>query len=133
MFEATDLNLRNKKTEKLFQILFGLMTVLLIIPVAIIRAAPLASSDRPSPSAAAIVTSTRISSALRASDTRRQPVRIITTATASDATAGDARLAGSSPGIAPSTSQTINANTSDPASRALSCLLDESPSTLLTR
>ncbi len=33
MFEATDLNLRNKKTEKLFQILFGLMTVTLILPV----------------------------------------------------------------------------------------------------
>ena len=38
MFEATELNIRNQKVEKLFKILFFLMTVLLILPVAIILA-----------------------------------------------------------------------------------------------
>ena len=33
MFTASDLNLRNRKTEKLFRILFMLMSVLLILPV----------------------------------------------------------------------------------------------------
>jgi phosphate transport system permease protein len=36
MFTATDVNLRNQKTEKLFRLLFGLMTVLLIVPVLLI-------------------------------------------------------------------------------------------------
>lgn len=36
MFEATEVNIRNQKTEKLFKILFLLMTGLLILPVAII-------------------------------------------------------------------------------------------------
>lgn len=36
MFQATELNLRNYKVEKLFRILFLLMTILLITPVAII-------------------------------------------------------------------------------------------------
>lgn len=38
MFEATELNIRNRKVEKLFRILFFLMTGLLILPVAIILA-----------------------------------------------------------------------------------------------
>ena len=38
MFEATELNVRNRKVEKLFRILFLLMTGLLILPVAIILA-----------------------------------------------------------------------------------------------
>ena len=36
MFEATEINIRNQRTEKLFKILFLLMTGLLILPVAII-------------------------------------------------------------------------------------------------
>lgn len=36
MFEATEVNIRNQRTEKLFKILFLLMTGLLILPVAII-------------------------------------------------------------------------------------------------
>ena len=36
MFEVSDLNKRNKQTQKLFQILFMMMTVLLIAPVLII-------------------------------------------------------------------------------------------------
>ncbi len=36
MFEASDVNIRNRKTEKLFRVLFLLMTGLLILPVAII-------------------------------------------------------------------------------------------------
>ena len=36
MFTATDLDHRNRKTERLFRLLFGLMTVLLILPVVII-------------------------------------------------------------------------------------------------
>ena len=36
MFEATEINIRNRKTEKLFKILFLLMTGLLILPVALI-------------------------------------------------------------------------------------------------
>ncbi|MBW2329182.1 MAG: phosphate ABC transporter permease PstA [Deltaproteobacteria bacterium] len=38
MFEATEVNIRNQRTEKLFKILFLLMTGLLILPVAIILA-----------------------------------------------------------------------------------------------
>jgi phosphate transport system permease protein len=38
MFEATDLNLRNRRVQGLFRILFGMMTVLLITPVMIILA-----------------------------------------------------------------------------------------------
>ncbi len=38
MFEATQVNIRNRKTEKLFQLLFSLMTGLLILPVVIILA-----------------------------------------------------------------------------------------------
>ncbi len=38
MFEATQVNNRNRKTEKLFQLLFSLMTGLLILPVVIILA-----------------------------------------------------------------------------------------------
>ena len=38
MFEATDLNVRNARTQKLFRILFGLMTGLLILPVLVILA-----------------------------------------------------------------------------------------------
>jgi phosphate transport system permease protein len=38
MFEATELNIRNRKVEQLFKILFLLMTGLLILPVAIILA-----------------------------------------------------------------------------------------------
>ncbi len=36
MFEANDVNIRNQKTEKLFRVLFLLMTGLLILPVALI-------------------------------------------------------------------------------------------------
>ena len=38
MFEATELNHRNRKVEGLVRLLFGLMTVLLILPVAVILA-----------------------------------------------------------------------------------------------
>ena len=38
MFETTEVNIRNRRTEKLFKILFLLMTGLLILPVAIILA-----------------------------------------------------------------------------------------------
>ena len=38
MFQATKLNARNQRREKLFQLLFGLMTLLLIIPVLVILA-----------------------------------------------------------------------------------------------
>ena len=38
MFEATDLNVRNARTQQLFRILFGLMTGLLILPVLVILA-----------------------------------------------------------------------------------------------
>ena len=38
MFEATELNLRNRSVEKLFRVLFLLMTVMLILPVVIILA-----------------------------------------------------------------------------------------------
>tara|TARA_Y100001934_G_scaffold226319_1_gene271433 strand:- start:456 stop:1325 length:870 start_codon:yes stop_codon:yes gene_type:complete len=36
MFQTTELNLQNQKTEKLFKILFLMMTIMLIVPVAII-------------------------------------------------------------------------------------------------
>ena len=36
MFESTDLNARNTRTQALFRALFGLMTVLLILPVLVI-------------------------------------------------------------------------------------------------
>ena len=36
MFEATDLNLRNRRTQGLFRLLFLLMTVVLIVPVVMI-------------------------------------------------------------------------------------------------
>lgn len=36
MFETTDLNLRNRKVERLYRILFGLVTVTLVVPVLII-------------------------------------------------------------------------------------------------
>ena len=36
MFETTPLNIQNQKTEKLFKILFLMMTILLIVPVVII-------------------------------------------------------------------------------------------------
>ena len=36
MFEASDLNVRNRKVQKLFRILFLMMTLLLILPVAVI-------------------------------------------------------------------------------------------------
>ncbi len=38
MFAATELNRRNKRVERLMQILFGMMTVLLIVPVLVILA-----------------------------------------------------------------------------------------------
>ncbi len=38
MFEATELNRSNERTERLFRVLFGLMTGLLILPVVIILA-----------------------------------------------------------------------------------------------
>ncbi len=38
MFEASELNIRNRKVQRLFRILFLLMTLLLILPVAIILA-----------------------------------------------------------------------------------------------
>jgi len=38
MFEATELNIRNRKVERLFRILFMLMTALLILPVVLILA-----------------------------------------------------------------------------------------------
>jgi phosphate transport system permease protein len=38
VFEATELNLRNRSVEKLFRVLFLLMTVMLILPVVIILA-----------------------------------------------------------------------------------------------
>ena len=38
MFEATDLNVRNARTQQLFRILFGMMTGLLILPVLVILA-----------------------------------------------------------------------------------------------
>lgn len=36
MFEASRLNLRNKRVERLFRLLFGMMTLLLILPVLVI-------------------------------------------------------------------------------------------------
>ena len=36
MFEATPVNLRNQNVERLVRALFGLMTLLLVLPVAII-------------------------------------------------------------------------------------------------
>ena len=38
MFEASELNIRNRKVQKLFRILFLMMTLLLILPVAVILA-----------------------------------------------------------------------------------------------
>lgn len=36
MFEATEINMRHRRTEVLFRLLFGMMTILLILPVALI-------------------------------------------------------------------------------------------------
>jgi phosphate transport system permease protein len=44
-FSTTDLNQRNKRTETLFKILFGMVTVLLILPVIIILATLVVKSE----------------------------------------------------------------------------------------
>ncbi len=51
MFEATEINMRHRRTEVLFRLLFGMMTILLILPVALIlgiliyKGAPVLSLD----------------------------------------------------------------------------------------